>query len=196
MLTLCGAVYHKQDEFMEDFTLKLTSQTFSQAIAAIAFALLSMPALADGEAANEVEAKLSASIVRMVGNKEVLELADKAKPGDVIEYSVVYRNPSKPVKGVLATLPVPQSMEYIAGSAAPKTATASLDGNTCAAIPLKHQVKLADGKTVEQLVPYNEYRFLQWKLGDMPNKASFKVSARMRVSAASTSAAPTNQQAK
>ena len=161
-----------------------------------AFACLSMPALADGEAANQVEAKLSASIVRMVGNKEVLELADKAKPGDVIEYSVVYRNASKPVKGVLATLPVPQGMEYLAGSAAPKTATASLDGNTFAAIPLKRQVKLADGNTVEQLVPYNEYRFLQWKLGDMANKASFKVSARMRVSAASTSAAPTNQQAK
>ena len=161
-----------------------------------AFAWFSMLALADGEAANEVEAKLSASIVRMVGNKEVLELADKAKPGDVIEYSVVYRNPSKPVKGVLATLPVPQGMEYIAGSAAPKTATASLDGNTFAAIPLKRQVKLADGKTVEQLVPYSDYRFLQWKLGDMANKASFKVSARMRVSAASTSAAPTNQQAK
>ena len=166
-------------------------------IAAIAtFAWLSMPALADGEAANQVEAKLSASIVRMVGNKEVLALADKAKPGDVIEYSVVYRNASKPVKGVLATLPVPQGMEYLAGSAAPKTATASLDGNTFAAIPLKRQVKLADGKTVEQLVPYNEYRFLQWKLGDMANKASFKVSARMRVSAASTNAAPTNQQAK
>ena len=161
-----------------------------------AFAWFSMPALADGEAANQVEAKLSASIVRMVGNKEVLELADKAKPGDVIEYSVVYRNPSQPVKGVLATLPVPQGMEYIAGSAAPKTATASLDGNTFSAIPLKHQVKLADGKTVEQLVPYSDYRFLQWKLGDMANKASFKVSARMRVIAASTSAAPTNQQAK
>ena len=166
-------------------------------IAAIAtFAWLSMPALADSEAANQVEAKLSASIVRMVGNKEVLALADKAKPGDVIEYSVVYRNPSKPVKGVLATLPVPQGMEYIAGSAAPKTATASLDGNTFAAIPLKRQVKLADGKTVDQLVPYSDYRFLQWKLGDMANKASFKVSARMRVSATSTSAAPTNQQAK
>ena len=166
-------------------------------IAAIAtFAWLSMPALADGEAANQVEAKLSASIVRMVGNKEVLALADKAKPGDVIEYSVVYRNASKPVKGVLATLPVPQGMEYIAGSAAPKTATASLDGNTFAAIPLKRQVKLADGKTLEQLVPYSDYRFLQWKLGDMANKASFKVSARMRVSAASTSAAPTNQQVK
>ena len=161
-----------------------------------AFAWFSMLALADGEAANEVEAKLSASIVRMVGNKEVLELADKAKPGDVIEYSVVYRNPSKPIKGVLATLPVPQGMEYLAGSVTPKTATASLDGNTFAAIPLKRQVKLADGKTVEQLVPYSDYRFLQWKLGDMANKASFKVSARMRVSAASTSAAPTNQQVK
>ncbi len=161
-----------------------------------AFAWFSMHALADGEAANQVEAKLSASIVRMVGNKEVLELADKAKPGDVIEYSAVYRNPSKPVKDVLATLPVPQGMEYIAGSAAPKTVMASLEGKTFAAMPLKRQVKLADGKTVEQLVPYSEYRFLQWKLGDMANKASFKVSARMRVSAAPTSAAPTNQQAK
>ncbi len=161
-----------------------------------AFTLWSMAAFADGEAANQVEAKLSASTVHIVGNKEVLELASKAKPGDMIEYDVVYSNPGKPVSGVLATLPVPAGMEYVASSAVPKNALASLDGKAFAPIPLKRKVTLNDGKLVERSVPYTEYRFLQWKLGDMANKASAKVSARMRVSAAPTSVAPTNEQAK
>ena len=166
-----------------------------------ALTLLSMAAFAGGGAANQVEAKLSASTVHIVGNKEVLELATKAVPGDVIEYDVVYRNPGKPVSGVLATLPVPVGMEYMASSAKPKSVMASLDGKTFAPVPLKRKETLADGKLVERLVPYTEYRFLQWKLGDMANKASTKVSARMRISAAPTSpapasAAPANQPAK
>lgn len=169
----------------------MTLQNMTRTLAALALVLLSVSAFADNENANQVEAKLSASTVRLVGNKEVLELADKAKPGDIIEYSVIYRNPGKPVQGVLATLPVPQGLEYLPNSALPKTAMASLDGAEFLAIPLKRQVKLADGKTAERLVPYSEYRFLQWKLGDMSHNASAKVRARMQVSAA-----PANEQAK
>ncbi len=59
---------------------------------------------------------------------------------------------------------------------------ASLDGKSYAAVPLKRQVRLADGKVEERAVPYSEYRYLQWKLGDLAPRSNTTVSARMQVS--------------
>lgn len=129
----------------------------------------------------QVEAKLSASkVVMQADGKESLQPAEQARPGDTLEYRAVYRNNgNNPAKNLLATLPVPQGLQFMPGQAMPHSA--SLDGKSYAAVPLKRQVKLADGKTEERAVPYNEYRYLQWKLGDLAPGANTAVSARMQV---------------
>lgn len=145
--------------------------------AALAITLaLSLPLLA------EVKVILVASKVVSVNGAEQREPGDKAKPGDVIEYVAEYKNPDKnPVKNVMATLPVPSGMEYIPQTATPEQVTASSDGVTYAPVPLKRSVRGADGKMVQQLVPYAEYRSLRWSLGEIAGGNSKSVKARMKV---------------
>jgi hypothetical protein len=131
----------------------------------------------------EVKVELTASKVVRAGDKEMLQSADRAKLGDVIEYKAVFRNtdtqnPATKVKGVI---PVHEGMEYLPGTAQPKEIEASADGKTFAPVPLKRQVKTADGTTVEQLIPYSEYKILRWNLGEIAGGASKTVSARMKV---------------
>lgn len=125
-------------------------------------------------------------VVRSVDGKEQFTAAADAKPGDVLVYRATYKNVSdKPLRNVMATLPVPATgVEYLADSAAPTAVEASTDGVQFALAPLKRVVKLHDGKPQQQLVATTEYRFLRWPLGDLPAGASKTVSARMRVTMA------------
>jgi uncharacterized repeat protein (TIGR01451 family) len=109
----------------------------------------------------------------------------EAMPGDTIEYQVTYSNTGKtPARDVLATLPVPQGgISYVADSASPAAVQASLDGTTFAPLPLKRTVT-RNGKPATELVPVSEYRFLRWKLGEIPPGASATVSSRMRLDGA------------
>jgi uncharacterized repeat protein (TIGR01451 family) len=147
----------------------------------ITFALVaSMPALA----ADPLDISLEAyRVVTNADGKQDLVAAKQAKPGDVLEYRAVYRNESsRALRNVVATLPLPEGgMEYLPDAAALKTAVASIDGKSYAALPLKRTVLLANGKREEQLVPANQYRFLRWTLGDLPAGATKTVSARVRI---------------
>ena len=59
-------------------------------------------------------------LVETQGHGESREPAEKAKPGDVIEYRATYRNQSDSgVKKLDATLPIPAGTEYLAKSAVP-----------------------------------------------------------------------------
>jgi uncharacterized repeat protein (TIGR01451 family) len=145
---------------------------------ALVATLTALPAAAFGQ----VTAEMSASKVVVQDQKEVMNSAQQARPGDVIEYSVVYRNHDKSTaKTVMATLPVPHGMEFLPKTASPAQLTASTDGVHFAALPLMRKVKKADGTMQEQMVPYSEYRFLRWSLGDMAAGSSKNVSARMRI---------------
>lgn len=134
-------------------------------------------------AAEPLSATLEAHKIVVADGKERVVAASEAKPGDVLEYRATYKNISdKPLKSVMATLPVPATgVEYLVGSAIPTGVQASLDGAQFAPAPLKRLVKLPDGKPQQQLVPAAEYRFLRWPLGDLPAGASKVVSARVRV---------------
>jgi uncharacterized repeat protein (TIGR01451 family) len=133
----------------------------------------------------EVKVVLVANKIVAANGVEHKQSADTAKPGDVIEYVAEYKNPDKSaVADVMATLPVPAGMEYIPQSAAPVPVMASTDGVNYAPVPLKRNVRGADGKMVEQLVPYSEYRSLRWSLGDLAGGMSKWVKARMKVKAA------------
>ena len=131
---------------------------------------------------SEVKVVLSAhKIVKADGNEQSVS-ADKAKPGDVIEYVATYKNTdTKPATNVTATLPIPHGMEYIPNTASPDHVMASIDDQHYAQVPLKRTVKDVNGKSMEELVPYSEYRSLRWQLGAMPGGATRDVKARMKV---------------
>ncbi len=117
----------------------------------------------------------------MAAGRESLADAADAKPGDVIEYVATYRNTGKAaVTGMQATMPVPPQTEFIAGSARPAQAKASLDGRSFADIPLKRTVE-RDGRRIEVEVPYREYRYLRWFAGELGGGKSAAFTARVRV---------------
>jgi len=129
-----------------------------------------------------VAVELTANRVTKAQGKEVLVPADKARPGELIEYRALYRNDGAgEARGLMATLPIPRGTQYVAGSALPRGVQASLDGRTFAAVPLKRTEQLADGRAVEREVPVAEYRVLRWPLGALPAKQSRAVTARVRI---------------
>ena len=130
----------------------------------------------------EVKVVLTANKIVLVNGKEQRESGDQAKPGEVIEYVAEYRNSGKaPVTNVVATLPVPSGMEFVPETAHPFMVMASTDERNYAPVPLKRMVRGVDGKLVEQMVPYSEYRSLRWTLGEIQGGSSKSVKARMKV---------------
>lgn len=143
-----------------------------------------------GALAQTVVSKLALmSVAQQSNGQESLTLVSVIKPGDLLQYTAVYENTSKqPAKKMVATLPIPVETEFVASSAIPATAMASLDGKLYQPIPLKREVKQANGKLVTVAVPFGEYRFLRWPERELAAGASFSASARVRV--VSSAAAP------
>jgi uncharacterized repeat protein (TIGR01451 family) len=130
----------------------------------------------------EVKVVLTATKIVQVNGAEQRQPGEKAKPGDVIEYVADYKNIEKSaVSSVKATLPVPSGMEYIPETAVPNQVMATTDDVNYASVPLKRNVKRADGKIIQELVPYSEYRSLRWDLGEIAAGAVKSVKARMKV---------------
>ncbi len=147
----------------------------------LAFAFLASGYAQAAPAVEPVKVNLQAFKVVSANGKESLVESKTAKPGDVLEYRATYNNVSKKnVANLLATLPVPKGMEYVAQSGSPASPEASLDGKVFAPVPLMR--KRADGKGDEP-VPVADYRALRWKALDLPAGKTFEVSARMRVGA-------------
>jgi uncharacterized repeat protein (TIGR01451 family) len=127
-------------------------------------------------------------VVTRADGKEALVAADAAKPGEVIEYQAAYQNKGgAPLRRVEATLPVPVGTEVLPNSVRPSNAKASLDGVTFQSVPLKRKVKQADGKEIEQLVPFAEYRFLRWSVGTLEPGKKLVYMARVKVNAEASS---------
>ncbi|MGX8881923.1 hypothetical protein ACWWD9_01775 [Methylovorus sp. SPW-M1] len=112
--------------------------------------------------------------------------ASSVKPNDVIEYRVTYKNVTdKPVKGLIANLPIPDGLEYLASSAKPsRNAVVAAEDAKYSREPL---VKKLPNGTTEQL-PYNEYRHVRWDIGTLAPGASVEVVARAKVEAFSAKA--------
>jgi uncharacterized repeat protein (TIGR01451 family) len=136
-----------------------------------------------GKDQGDVAVELTAQkVMKLADGREQLVKADMAKPGETVEYRAVYTNNGKTgVRELLANLPVPIDMEYIAGSARPATVMASLDGMRFAPVPLKRKVKLANGSEELRDIPSTEYRFLRWEMKALAAGKSVIVSARMRI---------------
>ncbi len=123
--------------------------------------------------------------VTQAEGKEVFVSADAAKPGEIIEYRAAYRNVGdQPLHRVEATLPIPIGTELLLAGVRQSGARASVDGARFETIPLKRKVKQPNGKEVEQLVPYAEYRFLRWNVGTLDPGKGAVYAARVRVNTA------------
>lgn len=154
-------------------------KTLKSALTALAVLTLYLPLHA------EVKVILVASRIISVNGVEQKQPAEKTKPGEVIEYAAEYKNSDKAaVKNVMATLPIPAGLEYLPQAVVPEGVLASTDGSSYAPVPLKRTVRGADGKQVQEFVPYSEYRSLRWNLGEIAGGASKTVKARMKVKAA------------
>jgi len=153
---------------------------------AIGLALLVSALLAGAthaQNASDVVVTLKAQkVVRTSDGKEVLQVAEHATPGEVIQYDALYRNKGKTgVRNLQPTLPIPAGLEYLPDSAKPAPSKASVDGKNFAPIPLMRRIALPDGQTKEVPVPTSEYRALRWDLGDLDSGGNALVSARARL---------------
>lgn len=158
----------------------------------LALALFTMGMLSHGVALAEgdVSVALTAFRVTMSQGKEAYVPAEQARPGEVIEYRATYKNMGKQaVKDLMATLPIPQGLEYLPKTAQPVRLLASVDGKNYEAVPLVRRVKGEGGRIVVREVPLSEYRFLRWPMGALAARAESQVRARMRVTPLETMAA-------
>lgn len=139
--------------------------------------------LSSALAAAEVTAELVAhKVADDQAGGEILVSADEAVPGDVVEYRVVYRNVgSSAVSGLQGTLPLPEEMAYLPGSAEPKEVMATVDGESYLPVPLMRQVRLANGQIEMRPVPPRDYRGLRWALGELSSGQETTVKARARI---------------
>ena len=134
------------------------------------------------QTAPEVGVDLSAKRVIFNEGNESLVSAEKAKPGDTIQYDAVYKNSGNaPVTNVVATVPIPAGLALTADSAKPVAEQASLDGKNFGAVPLMREVKNAAGLAEKQPVPLAQYRALRWLLPELPPGHSATVSLRAKV---------------
>lgn len=129
--------------------------------------------------------KVTLSVKKVVvdaGGKEVLQSADLAQPGDVLEYTAAYVNTGKKgIRNLEATLPIPVHTGYQPDSAKPSGARASWDLRVFEQIPLKRIVKREHEADIEQVVPYSEYRLLRWYPGHLGAGEERRFSTRVRV---------------
>lgn len=145
--------------------------------------LLTVFAVTSGaQSASPLKINLVAKKVVSIDGKEKLVSADKARPGEIIQYEASYQNSgTEPVRSVGAILPVPAGLILVQDSAKPAAPEASLDGKTFQPVPLTRQAIDASGTTVNQPVPLAEYRALRWNLDEVPVGGTSTVTLRARV---------------
>ena len=134
------------------------------------------------KAADPIEVRLESRLVtKAADGKDAFASADRARPGDVVEYVATYRNTSRQaVSNLQATVPIPGDMEFIAGSAQPASANASTDGRAYAPLPLRRKVE-RNGVQAEELVPAGDYRYLRWTVPSLAPDATVRFTARARI---------------
>jgi hypothetical protein len=163
-------------------TMKASKTNRTRASAKLAGALLgaglilggitwaASPAVSSVTAKSELAISLTAKkVVKQADGKEKLLAADRAFPGEVIQYDALYVNQTaKLLTSVSPTLPIPNGMIFVPNSAMPAPTEASLDGKSFQKIPILRKVTTPTGEEKEEEVPATEYRALRWQAGDLP----------------------------
>lgn len=146
-------------------------------VTAIIFSLWAPMSMAEAVIAS----KLQVQSVTEVSHQEVLKNVSSVKPGDLLQYSVVYSNSgTSGVSHLLGTLPIPEGttleLDHLSTGA-----FASTDGKSFKPLPLMHSVVGKDGVTREEKVPLSDIRVLRWDLDSLNPQQNKTVMARVRV---------------
>lgn len=113
---------------------------------------------------------------------EVLGAEDAAAPGDLLQYTAVYRNRSeRPLKSIVPTLPVPQGMVYVAPMGGEAPVQASLDGQVFEAFPIRRPRQAEGRGVVLAEVPFSAYRAVRWSPRDLKPGEQFTTILRARI---------------
>lgn len=109
-----------------------------------------------------------------------------ADPGDVVRYTIAYRNDGKSeARDAEIVDPVPKNTSYVPDSAAGEGAeiSFSLDGKAFETPPrLKYKVRQPDGSFVEQVAAPDMYTHIRWKFAKpVPPGGSGAVSFKVKV---------------
>lgn len=149
----------------------------------VLFGILLVPALCASSPEEPLSANLTAfRVTTDAKGVEQAERCDSAKPGDTIEYRLVYANSAaRDLQGLAATLPLPEAVAYADTSAKPAAVEASVDGATFAPAPLRREAKQPDGSSKVVDVPTTEYRALRWQVGTLKAGASVTLTARVKI---------------
>lgn len=119
--------------------------------------------------------------------KEVWLPADSAKPGDIIQYELTYKNVSdKPIKNLVPQMPIPRNTIYIdksATSTIPADIEFSIDGGkTFGTPPIYYYVKKSNGEKVRKKATPDMYTNIRWKLKrDLNPQETVKLTLRVKV---------------
>lgn len=164
-------------------------QTLLVLFCVLAMALSRVAQAADSAATTSPQAPIVVELQQFVfGNdgRGLVPLGDSnvVQPGDVIEYRATYTNRSAAPLQVMATLPVPEAVEYQAFSATAsgrQPHSVALGDAQYGPEPLLRPVVQASGAASMEPVPYAQYRFVRWDLGSLPPGAATEVRIRAKV---------------
>ena len=129
-------------------------------------------------------------VVTLASGGEQLRNDIAVDPGDVVQYTAVYKNNSaRTLRQVAPTLPIPAGLELVPASTSITPTLASVDGKKFEPYPIRRTQTLADGREVQVEIPAAEYRALRWNPSDLAPGADLKITMRARVATSTTTVA-------
>lgn len=151
--------------------------------ATLYFFLIFLPGLLFAQNSDNLLSELSAYKVEMSKDGRImLEKAERALPGDVIEYQLSYKNTGRTtIRSLTPVLPIPEGMVFIPDTISAIRLVASLDGKSYSEVPIKREVEDEDGNIETVTVPLEEYRFLKWFIVELKSEKDVLLKARMQV---------------
>ena len=155
-------------------------------IGATSLALLGMALAQSSKPQITLEGFLVRSSIKDGKTIESFERANRAQPGEIVEYRLKAVNSGNAaISNLNVDLPVPRETAYLDGTASgPNNATllASFDAKrSFGQLPLKRKI-IKDGKASEELVKANEFTNLRWAIkGAIPAGQSLEFKARVKV---------------
>lgn len=145
--------------------------------------LISAPGLLYAQGSDNLLSELSAFKVKASKDgDQVLEKAERAHPGDIIEYQLSYKNAGRTtIRSLTPVLPIPEGMVFIPDTTSAIRLVASLDGKSYSEVPIQREVEDEDGNIETVTVPFEEYRFLKWFIVELRSEKDVLLKARMQV---------------
>jgi len=149
----------------------------------MAILVLFMMALpSPGSESGVIDVQLTVMKIESTAGGEVFVPAETIRPGDLLQYEIVYRIKGEDeVLELLAQLPIPEGMEYVPDSAQPPKVLGSLGGSDFSPLPLPGKNPLPSGPEPSMKIPPVKYRTLGWTMRGLAPGDEFTVSARLRV---------------